>query len=107
MTRRDAAALGRRVAGLLLLVAALGCVAAAPVMQGKVTAVDPGAKTMSVQDELQPSAAPVLFDLSRAEMGTPPVVGDQVRLVYREIGGSNVVLRLMNLTQQEERRKER
>jgi hypothetical protein len=106
MTKRDAVRLGARITQVLVLLAALGCVATAPVMQGRVATVDSGAKTITVQDELKPSSPPVAFDLSTAEMGSAPAVGDQVRLVYKAGGGSNVVLRLMNLTQQEGQKKE-
>jgi len=98
-----------RVATALLLIALLsawGCVGSAPVVQGKVVSAEMNAKIISVQDELHPSDVPLVFNLSQAEMGTPPVVGDQVRLVYRTTGGQNMVLRIMNLTQQKERGKE-
>ena len=91
---------------LIALLMALGCVGSAPVVQGKVVSADMQAKTISVQDELRPNDAALVFNLAEAEMGTPPVVGDQVRLVYRTTGGQNMALRVMNLTQQKERGKE-
>ncbi len=78
----------------------------APVVQGKVVSVEMNTKIISVQDELHPTDAALVFNLAQAEMGTPPVVGDQVRLVYRTTGGQNMALRIMNLTQQKERGKE-
>jgi len=84
------------VLGALLLIAACG--PPAPVVQGTVRAV--GAGTMSVQDENQLSAPPLVLDLSRAEIGNAPRVGDVVRVVYRPEAGSNRALAVMNLTRQ-------
>ncbi len=106
MKRHDREASAARALWLIALLALSGCAASAPVVQGKVVAADLKAKVITVQDELRPNDAAVTFDLAEAEMGTPPVTGDQVRLVYRTIGGRNRVLRLMNLTQQKERGKE-
>ena len=67
--------------------------------------VDEEGKVIAVQDETQPDAAPVLVDISQAEIGAPPVAGDLVRLAYRMNGGKKVALRVMNLTQQKDREK--
>lgn len=106
MKRRDLMIGAAAVLWLISLLTASGCVDSAPVLQGKVVSVEMNTKIISVQDELHPTDAALAFNLSRAEMGTPPAVGDQVRLVYRTTGGQNMVLRIMNLTQQKERGKE-
>lgn len=98
-----------RIAAMLFLfaalLAALACVPAAPVVQGQVVRVDAGGTTMSVQDETKPGSEPLTYDISKAEIGAAPSSGDLVRMVYRVEGGKNVVLRVMNLTQQKERDK--
>jgi hypothetical protein len=90
---------------LLLAVLSLGlaCAPPAPVVQGPVVSVDQVAKTITLQDEKRPGEAPMTYDISKAEIGAQPEVGDIVRLAYRTEAGQNVVLRVMNLTQQKER----
>jgi hypothetical protein len=85
---------------LLLLLAA--CTPPAPVIQGKVTAVEGQGKVILVADELRPEAPPLALDIASAEIGNAPVVGDEVRVVYRTEGGVIRALRVMNLTRQRE-----
>lgn len=96
-------------AWLLVAVMGLGlglaCAPPAPVVQGSVASVDHDAKTITVQDEKKPEDAPMTYDISRAEIGAQPEVGDIVRLAYRVEDGRNMTLRVMNLTQQKERDK--
>jgi hypothetical protein len=87
------------------LLVAMSCVPNAPVVQGKVLSVDTGGKVIAVQDEARPDGAPILIDISQAEIGAPPVPGDQVRLAYRVEGSNNIALRVMNLTQEKGRGK--
>lgn len=94
-----------RLVLLTVLLAGLACAPVAPVVQGLVVSVDEGGKVIALQDETQPGAAPVLIDISQAEIGAPPVAGDLVRLAYRMNGGKKVALRVMNLTQQKDREK--
>ena len=92
-------------AGLAIafLAIALACAPPAPVVQGPVVSVDRAAKTITVQNENQPAEPPMTADISKAEIGAEPKVGEVVRLVYRTEAGKNVALRVMNLTQQKER----
>jgi hypothetical protein len=82
-----------------LLLGALSCRPPSPVVQGKVAVID--AKSVSVVDELRPDAPPLVLDISRAEIGNLPVVGDVVRVVYQVDGSTNRALALMNVTRQE------
>jgi hypothetical protein len=87
-----------------LLALALACASPAPVVQGPVVSVDRAAGTIAVQDERHPTEPPLTFDISKAESGGEPKEGDVVRLAYRPTTRGNVALRVMNLTQQKERR---
>jgi hypothetical protein len=88
---------------LVLLVcaiaAAAACGAPAPVVQGRVVSSD--AKAISVEDETQPAAPPIVLDISTAEIGGRTAVGDIVRVVYRAEGGTNRALAIMNVSQQQ------
>ncbi len=86
------------VIALVGVVALSACVARAPVVQGKVVAVEPGGGVIRVQDELKPEAEPLAFDIATAEIGTAPKPGDIVRIVYRAGASSNQALRVMNLS---------
>ncbi len=86
--------------GALLLLAA--CAPPAPVVQGKVSAVEEQGKVVLVVDELRPEAPPLALDIATAQIGNAPVPGDEVRVVYRTEGGVNRALRVMNLTRQRE-----
>lgn len=90
---------------LAALVTGLACGAPAPVVQGQVVSVDKASHLMTVTDETNPSAPPLLIDIGTAEIGAQPEVGDQVRLVYRTVGEKKIALRVMDLTQQEKREK--
>jgi len=93
----------RGVTGLvaLLVVTAAACAPPAPVIQGRVVSVDPTKRQVAVQDETRPNSPPVAIDISTAEIGNRPVVGDMVRIVYREEGRSCRALAVMNLTRQQ------
>jgi hypothetical protein len=73
------------------------------VLQGKVVAVNDGGRMIAVLDETRPEAPPVTLDISGAEIGATPTEGDQVRVVYRQRGETNVALRVMNITRQKAR----
>ena len=90
-----------RMACVLALVAVVfvsACVAVAPVVQGKVLAVEQGGGRLRVQNEEAPDGAPIVLDITTAEMGATPRAGDLVRIVYRATASSNQALRVMNLT---------
>ncbi len=86
----------------LFLILLWGCVPPAPVVQGKVASVEQEGGVILVQDEARPEAPPISLDIRNAEIGSAPVVGDEVRIVYRTEGGVNRALRVMNLTRQRE-----
>lgn len=90
---------------LALLLSLAACTPPAPVVQGKVTAVEESGKVILVADELRPENAPLPLEIQSAEIGTPPMVGDDVRVVYRTEEGVNRALRVMNLTRQREMEK--
>ena len=92
-------------AAALGLALSLACAPTAPVIQGPVVSIDANAKTLTLQDEDRPGDPPVTLDISRAEIGDAPQVGEVVRIAYRIGAGGNVALRVMNLTQQKERDK--
>jgi hypothetical protein len=79
----------------------VACGPPAPVVQGRAVAVGP--TSISIADEVSPDAPPVVVDISTAEIGTPPVVGDIVRVVYRQEAGANRALAVMNVSRQERR----
>jgi hypothetical protein len=90
-----------RVASVLALAAILlgsACVAVAPVVQGTVVAIEQGGGLLRVQDERAPEGAPVVLDITTAEIGAAPRAGDVVRIVYRAGPSSNRALRVMNLS---------
>jgi hypothetical protein len=90
-----------RMACVITLVAVAlvsACVAVAPVVQGKVVAVEQGGGRLRVQNEEAPDSAPIVLDITTAELGATPRAGDLVRIVYRATASSNQALRVMNLT---------
>jgi hypothetical protein len=92
-----------RVMMLAAVVFASACVAVAPVVQGKVVAVEQGGGVIQVVDEQAPDGAPIALDITTAEIGAAPRAGDLVRVVYRA-GASNQALRVMNLSQHQPER---
>ncbi len=86
----------------LILSLFAACVPQAPIIQGEVVAQDETKKTITVRDEENSSAEPIVLDASGAEVGTWPAVGDRVRIVYEEQDGKNCALRVMNMTRQAE-----
>jgi len=85
------------VAALLLVVLA-SCAAPAPVVQGTVVSVD--ARVLRVQDETRPRDPALAIDISHAEMGNPPAVGETVRVVYRDEGSVRRALAVMSVSRQ-------
>ena len=83
---------------LMAVIIASACVAVAPVVQGQVVAVEQGGGTVRVQDEQALDRPPLVFDITTAEIGAAPRVGDVVRIVYRAGRTSNQALRVMNLS---------
>ena len=93
-----------RVAFLVALVGSVvlsACVPTAPVIQGKVVAIEQGGGVIRVQDELRPEAEPLTLDIRTAEIGAAPKVDDVVRIVYRAGASSNQALRVMNISRQQ------
>ncbi len=84
---------------LVVLVGVAACGPPAPVVQGK--AVSIAGSLLGIADETRPDAPPVVVDIATAELGAPPVVGDLVRVVYRQEAGGNRALAVMNLTREE------
>lgn len=80
-------------------VTVVSCGPPAPVLQGKVVVIE--GRTVSMLDETQPEAPPVVIDIATAEIGNAPVVGDVIRVVYRREGDVNRALAVMNLTRQD------
>jgi hypothetical protein len=92
----------RWISILLILALFAACVPLAPIAQGEVVAQDEAKKTITVQDEANATAEPIVLDASDAEIGNWPEVGDKVRVVYEERDGKNHALRVMNMTRQAE-----
>jgi len=91
------------LAMLILLLLLAACSPPAPVVQGTVVSVASDGKTIVLKDEARLEAQAQTFDISSAEIGATPLEGDQLRLVYRAQGGTNVALRVMNITRQKAR----
>jgi hypothetical protein len=75
------------------------------VIQGRVESCDTSAQTLLLRDETQPDRT-LEFSLRGAEIGANPVVGDTLRIAYREKDGRNVATRVMNVTRQKELRRQ-
>jgi hypothetical protein len=90
------------ISAFLILSLLAACVPLAPIAQGKVVAQDETKKTITVQDEENLGAEPIVLDASDAEIGTWPETGDRVRIVYVERDGKYCALRVMNMTRQAE-----
>ncbi|MFH1176241.1 MAG: hypothetical protein V1750_02455 [Acidobacteriota bacterium] len=71
------------------------------VVQGQVVSVDNDAKILVIKDE-QPPGNEIRLEIEGAELGAETLLGDEVRVAYREVGGRNKALRVMNLTRQAE-----
>lgn len=71
------------------------------VLQGAVVSYDEASQTVVVKDETPPNAE-VAFSLVGAAVGAVPAPGDEVRLAYRDAGGTKQAIRMMNLTRQAE-----
>jgi hypothetical protein len=96
---RSSGSLLRRVwwGGGILGILIVACASPAPVVQGKIVESDAQGTRLAVQDETRPDAPPVVLDISAAEVGSRPVAGDRVRVVYRVVGDTNRALAVMNL----------
>jgi len=92
------------VVALLAVACVSACVTVAPVVQGKVVAVERGGGVLRVQDEEAPDATPIVLDITSAEIGAAPRAGDLVRVVYRAGAASNQALRVMNLSRHQAER---
>ncbi len=91
------------LASVLAIVLINACAPPSPVIQGKVISVAADGRSVVMADESNQGSAPATFDISNAEIGATPAVGDELRLVYRVQGGTNVALRVMNITRQQAR----
>jgi hypothetical protein len=89
---------------LALLALVAGCGAPPRVVQGTVMSYDAESKTLVLKDEQEPRSD-AAYSLAGAEAGAQPQAGDIVRLSYRDEGGHQKVIRVMNLTHQEELQK--
>lgn len=88
---------------------------AGEVSQGKCTAYDKEKKTVTIDEynlnfsKANPygEATGVInsFDISNAQMGAPPEVGDILRLAYKVEGDKKNVVKLMNVTKQDMKKK--
>lgn len=87
-------------AALAVLLCSVACRPPAPVIQGRVLGLAADGRQVQLADERDPEAPPAAFDISQAEIGNPPQVGDELRIVYRTEGGVNRALRVMNITKQ-------
>jgi len=92
------------LAPLLPLLLALGGCTQPKVVQGTVVNHDPKANVLVVRDELPPNRE-LSFAIDEAEIGATPEPGDVVRIAYQEEGASLRASRVMNVTRQEELRK--
>jgi hypothetical protein len=90
---------------LLPLLLALGGCTQPKVAQGTVVNHDPRANVLIVRDELPPNHE-LSFAIGEAEIGATPEVGDVVRIAYLEEGASLRALRVMNVTRQQELRRD-
>jgi len=88
-------------AAITVLLAAPCCTPFPEVIQGRVEEYDPASHSLLLQDQA-PGSRQVRFSLESAEIGAEPVVGDTLRIAYREEGGVKVATRVMNITRQEE-----
>ncbi len=88
---------------MLCAVVAGACGSPPKVVQGIVVSYETASKTLTVKDE-RPPQQELVFSLQGAEIGADPAPKDQVRLAYRDEGGSLVATRVMNLTRQKELR---
>jgi hypothetical protein len=87
--------LAERLACLALTLALGGCYDDVKVVQGSVISTNPNAGTITVRDERPPNA-----ELTYRNAGSKAaLVGDVVRIAFREQGDGAVVVRLMNLRQ--------
>lgn len=78
----------------------LGCFEGPHVTQGVVVEVDVTARVLVVRDERAPHGE-IPFWFGSAEVGTEPLVGDVVRLAWKERDNRRVVTRVMNLSRPE------
>ena len=83
---------------LALLAVLGGCGKPAPVVQGVVVAAD--ARILHVQDETRPREPALAIDISTADMGSRPVAGETVRIVYRDERGVRRALAVMSVSRQ-------
>lgn len=95
------------IVSLLAAAVALGCAScnAPTVVQGSVVSFDPASKTLVVKDELAPNAE-LSISAAKADIGAEPRVGDVVRIAYQNEGSALHATKVMNVTRQEERKKE-
>jgi len=96
--KRHSIVLCAAIAATLLTV---GCIDAPKVVQGTVVSYDAGSQVVVVRDERAPDTL-LAVSLAGSEVGADPLVGDEVRLAYRDEGGKLRALRVMNLTRQAE-----
>jgi hypothetical protein len=93
---------------LFLIITLAFCVAGCGdpplVVQGTVTAYNAVERALTVKDENPPNKE-LTFSLADADVGGEPVIGDVVRLSYRNNKGTLTAIRVMNLSHQAELQK--
>lgn len=93
----------RTLAALAGSLAGLAC-NGPDVVQGTVLSYDQTARTLVVQDEVEPHSETV-FSAANADVGAVPRTGDVVRVAYRADKGALRATRIMNVTRQQESKK--
>lgn len=81
----------------LFFVFVTGCGEAPKVIQGTVVDYKNDSKTVLVKDDIQPDRI-YTISLQKSEFGLEPVIGDSVRISYREKDGELNAIRVMNLS---------
>lgn len=88
----------------LFLVLVIGCGEAPKVVQGTVIDYKTESMTVLVKDDLQPDKV-YAISIQNSEFGLEPVVGDVVRISYRDKDGKLSAIRIMNLSHIEDQAK--
>jgi hypothetical protein len=103
----------------LLAVMTLFCFSSASfageVSQGKCTAYDTEKKTVAIDEYNlnfskenpygEPTGTISVFDVSSAQIGVQPAVGDVLRLAYKVDGAKKTCIKLMNVSKQDLKKK--
>lgn len=85
---------------LIGLALTVSCGSRPEVIQGTVVAMDSSTHTLTIRNELPPNEEKIL-DISKADYGSVPHVGELLRIAYREKQGQLQALRIMTLGKSE------